>query len=139
METVMTIPLDQLVAWGMTIVAFTLFVVEKRRNVKEPVFMALQGFLKAVFVKYKHHKSHFGFLATAKHTKEDRPVTLDEYILYTQTVMADYEALMAHILGIMKSLGIEKEKIFDIEDFTAEKKNQAEWEQRVQRIIDAQK
>jgi hypothetical protein len=114
----MSVPLDQVIAYMITIISITLFVVERRKNSKAPVYMSLQGLLKSAYAKYKIHQSNYGLLIQAKLKNEDRPVPLEEHLLYVQLVSLDYEAQMENILGIMKSLEIKEDSIFNKNDFT---------------------
>jgi len=127
----MKIPIDQLIAWALTIISFTLFIVEKRRNSKKPLYMALQGVLKSIYAKFKYHNSNFGFLIDAHRRKIDREVSLEEHLLYVQMVTSDYESLMESLVGLMKSLELGDDEVFDKEVFTGHKQSLKEWQNKV--------
>jgi hypothetical protein len=127
----MEIPIDQLISWALTIIAFTLFIIEKKRNSKRPLYMALQGVLKAIYAKFKYHNSNFGFLVDAHIRKIDRTVSLEEHLLYVQMVTSDYESLMESLLGLMKSLELSNDEVFDKEVFTGHKHNLEEWQNKI--------
>ncbi len=130
----MLIPLDQIIAYSFTIISVTLFFVEKRRNVKKPIFMALQGLLKSTHVKFQCHNAHFGILA--KDRKEtERKVTIDEYMLYAQMVQSDFESQVQQVLGIMESLEV-KGKVIDSEHFTGHKAELKEFEKKLNKQED---
>ncbi|MDO6447254.1 hypothetical protein Q4493_15905 [Colwellia sp. 1_MG-2023] len=114
----MSLPIDQVIAYMMTVVSVILFIIEKRKNSKASVYMSLQGLLKASYAKFKMHQSNYGLLLQPKIEKTERPVTLEEHLLYVQMVSLDYEAQMENILGIMKSLEIKEDSIFNKNDFT---------------------
>ena len=114
----MNVPLDQVIAYVLTGISITMFIVEKRKNNKEHVYMSLQGLLKAAYVKYKTHNANFGLLIQHKLEKAERPVTLEEHVLYVQLIALDYEAQMESLLGVMKSLEIKKDSVFNKNDFT---------------------
>lgn len=114
----MNVPLDQVIAYVLTGISITMFIVEKRKNNKEHVYMSLQGLLKAAYVKYKSHQANYGLLIQYKLKNTERPVTLDEHVLYVQLVALDYEAQMETLLGVMKSLEIKKDSVFNKNDFT---------------------
>jgi hypothetical protein len=113
-----TLPIDQVIAYMVTLVSVVLFIVERRRNSKAPVYMSLQGMLKATYTKFKIHQSNWGLLIQAKNGAQDRTITIDEHMLYVQMVSLDYDAQVEQILGIMKSLGIKEDTIFNKNDFT---------------------
>ena len=114
----MNVPLDQVIAYVLTGISITMFIVEKRKNNKEHVYMSLQGLLKAAYVKYKTHNANFGLLIQHKMENTERPVSLEEHLLYVQLVALDYEAQMESLLGVMKSLEIKTDRIFNKNDFT---------------------
>lgn len=127
----MKIPIDQIIAWGMTIVAITLFIVERRKNDKKPIYMALQGLLKSTYSKYSNHNAHFGHLTGAKMNRIERPISIDEYALYAQMVASDMESQIEQILGIMKSLGIEEDIVIDKEIYTGHKASLKEFDEKM--------
>ena len=131
----MEIPIDQIIAYALTIISTTLFIIEKRRNSKKPIYMALQGFLKSIYVKFKHHNSNFGFLIDAHMRELDRKVSLKEHLLYVQMVASDYESLIEGLAGIMKSLDLGNDEVFDKEVFTGHKKSLEEWENKMAALI----
>ena len=114
----MSIPIDQAIAYMITILSLVLFVMEKKRNSKAPVYMALQGMLKAAYSKHKMHQSNWGILLKSQMEGPDRQVSLEEHKLYVQLVSLDYDAQVDQILGIMKSLEIKDNAVFDKNDFT---------------------
>jgi hypothetical protein len=128
---IMEIPIDQIIAYALTIISATLFIVEKRRNSKKPIYMALQGILKSIYAKFKYHNSNFGFLIDAYMRNIDRKVSLQEHLLYVQTVTSDYESLMESLVGIMKSLDLGDDEVFDKEIFTGHKKSLEEWQNKM--------
>lgn len=93
--------------------------------------MALQGMLKSIYAKFKHHNSNFGFLIDAHMRKIDRKVSLEEHLLYVQMVTSDYESMMENLLGHMKSLELGDDEVFDKEVFTGHKQNLEEWNKKV--------
>lgn len=137
----MTIPIDQLIAWALTIISTTLFIVEKRRNTKKPIYMALQGILKSIYTKFRYHNANCGFLADAKMKGIERKVSLEEHLLYVQMVTSDFDSLMDNLLGIMKSLEMGDDEIIDKEIFTKHKQSLEEWDQKVKEhsVNEAQK
>jgi hypothetical protein len=114
----MSLPIDQVIAYMMTVVSVILFIIEKKKNSKAPVYMSLQGLLKSAYAKYKMHQSNYGLLLQSKMEQSERPVTIEEYLLYVQLISLDYEAQMENILGVMKSLEIKDDSIFNKNDFT---------------------
>lgn len=127
----MNIPLDQIVAYAVTIISLTLFVLERKRNVKKPIYMALQGLLKSTYVKFQCHNAQFGMLANdPKH--KDRQICLEEYTLYAQMVQSDFQSQIEQILGVMESLEIKDSAIIDSEKFTGHKARLKEYEEKLQ-------
>ncbi len=52
-------------------------------------------------------------------------------MLYVQMVTSDYESLMESLVGLMKSLEIGNDEVFDKEVFTGHKKNLEEWQNKM--------
>jgi hypothetical protein len=112
----------------------TLFIVERRRNAKKPLYMALQGLLKAVYTKFRYHNANLGFLTDDKMRGVDRKVSLEEHLIYVQMVTSDYDSLMDNLVGLMKSLEMESDEIIDKETFTKHKQSVEEWEEKVREL-----
>ena len=92
--------------------------------------MALQGILKSIYTKFKYHNSNFGFLIDAHMRNLDRKVSLQEHLLYVQMVTSDYESLMENLVGIMKSLDLGDDDVFDKEIFIGHKQSLDEFEKK---------
>lgn len=110
-----TLSWDQIIAYIITIISVVLFILEKRNNDKKTIYMNLQGQLKAAYAKYKHHYSQSGLL----HIRTaDNLVTINEYAQYVLQVSLDYDVQVETILGLMKSLELGNDYIYDKNDFT---------------------
>ena len=129
----MTLTIDQIVAYLVTIVSVVLFIIERRKNNKAPIYMALQGLLKAAYAKHKIHQSNWGLFIQSKMNQENRNVTLEEHMLYVQMVSLDYDAQIEQILGIMKSLEMKEDSIFNKNDFTGHDEMMKEIRERKQK------
>jgi hypothetical protein len=132
------IPLDQAIAYGITLVSLILFVIEKRRNNKTSVYMSLQGMLKATYEKHRIHQANWGMLLKAQSEKKERDISFEEHKLYVQFVALDYSSQVEQILGIMKSLEIGKDSIFNKNDFTGNDKAMSEYRERQEELAQAE-
>lgn len=128
----MAIPIDQAIAYMITILSVTLFIIERRRNSKASVYMALQGMLKAAYEKYRIHQANWGLLLKSQTDGEEREVSFEEHKLYIQLVALDYDTQVEQILGIMKSLEIREDSIFNKNDFTGHEAMMKEHRERKQ-------
>lgn len=130
--TGITLGWDQILSYVITIVAVVLFILERRKNDKKPIYMNLQGQLKAAYTKYNAHKSIYGL--TSVRTKEE-PVTIKEFLQYSQLVQLDYDAQIETILGLMKSLDMKDNHVFNKDDFTNDSEYQEMLNQRFNPVM----
>ncbi len=131
-NSVINISADQFIAWSLTIISITLFIVEKFKNSKKPVYMALQGLMKSIYVKFQYHNAHFGLLAQDNTSENERVITIHEYMTYTHGVASDMDSLIEQTLGIIKSLDIGKDVVFDKEYFTQHNASMKAFEAKMQ-------
>jgi len=94
-----------------------LFIFERRKNSRLPYYMAVQGILRACKSKAGFYGSHASHLKS-RHSGKNTSVSLEEYILFTDTVTSDFMSLMEHIMGSLKSIEPEKDIPFDTMEFT---------------------
>jgi len=114
-NAVLTLGWDQIISYVFAIITAVLFVLERKKNDKKTIYMNLQGQLKAAYTKYNAHKSIYG---NAIPRGETDPVSHNEFTQYSQMVILDYNAQIETILGLMKSLDMESNHVFDKNDFT---------------------
>ena len=121
-----TISLVELISWIITIISLILtiisvilFIVERRKNVQLPYYMAVQGILRAC-------KDKAGFYGTYGREIEKRDdskaITKEEHLLLVNTVYSDYKALMEHIMGSLKAILPDQDIPFDTMQFTGRKR-----------------
>ena len=114
-NAVLTLGWDQIISYVFAIITTVLFILERKKNDKKPIYMNLQGQLKAAYTKYNAHKSIFG---NALPRRETDPVSHNEFTQYSQMVILDYNAQIETILGLMKSLDMKDNQVFNANDFT---------------------
>jgi len=106
-----------LISWLVTVISLMLFYFERKKNNRLPYYMAIQGILRACKSKagfYGTHATHLKNRSNGKTTS----VSIDEYILFTDTVTSDFMSLMEHVMGSLKSIEPEKDLPFDTMEFT---------------------
>lgn len=106
-----------LISWLITIISIMLFIFERKKNSRLPYYMAVQGILRACKTKAGFYGTHANHLKSRNNGK-NMSVSLDEYILFTDTVTSDFLSLMEHIMGSLKSIEPEKDMPFDTMAFT---------------------
>ena len=115
-----TVPIHELVSWLITIVAVTLFIVERKKNVATPSYMALQGILRACDEK----NGHYAALASRVQENDKREeIPKSEHLLVLETVQSEYVAMMQNIMGTMKAIQPTIDMSFDAEQFTKKKEH----------------
>lgn len=107
-----TLPWHEALSWGLTLISFTLFIVERRRNDNTKYYMVLQGILRAC-----HQRS--GFLASTigRFREIERQVPREEFVFVIESEYVNYLQLQEHIMGSMKSLQPDKDMPFDVGGF----------------------
>ena len=79
--------------------------------------MAIQGILHACKTKAGFYSTHATRLKNRCDGKTTS-VSIDEYILFADTVTSDFMSLMEHVMGSLKSIEPEKDLPFDTMEFT---------------------
>jgi hypothetical protein len=110
-----TVSLVELISWILTVISIVLFILERRKNVRLPYYMAIQGILRACREKAQFYASHLGEI---ERRDDSRSISKEEYRLLTQTAYTDYTSLMEHIMGSLKAIMPEKDIPFDAKQFT---------------------
>jgi hypothetical protein len=108
----MQISLHEIISWIVAVVSLTLFISEKLRKPRMQYYMALQGILMACYRKavFYYSKSQ---LAASKTT----PDTNFLYQDLCDHVSNDFNVLMQHVMGTMKSIEYKKDIPFDVVKF----------------------
>ncbi len=95
-----TVSLHEVASWLLTVVVFTLYLIERRKNSTTPYYAALQGILRAC----REKSSHLALLA--KNLREDKRETIPktEILLYFDISQTEYTAMVQQIIGSMKAI-----------------------------------
>jgi hypothetical protein len=116
-----TVSVYDLISWAITIVAVTLFILERRKNNRLPYYMAVQGILRACKTKAGFYSAQVGQLK-ARNVGKGASIPMSEYVLFAETVYSDFASLMEHIMGSLKAIEPDKDMPFDTMAFTETKK-----------------
>jgi len=90
--------------WFFTVATAIMYFVERRKNSKTSIALALQGLLGAAEGKRIHHESIWG--TNVKERVENKDY-YDEYLTYSRMVLTDYAALVEELTGYVESLEVE--------------------------------
>ena len=95
-----TLSIHEVVSWLLTVVVFTLYLIERRKNSTTPCFLALQGILRACREKSVH------LAVLAKTIREDKreAIPKTEILLYFDISQTEYAAMIQQITGSMKAI-----------------------------------
>ena len=95
----------EVVSWLIAVVAVTLFLMERRKNVTAPCYKALQGILRSCLER----KGHFASLA--KNVQEDQRVEIPktEFLLTLDIAQTEYFAMMQYIMGTMHAIQLNQD------------------------------
>lgn len=106
-----------LISWLVTVISLMLFFFERKKNIRLPYYMAVQGILRACKSKAGFYGTHASNLKNRNNGK-NTSISSDEYVLFADTVTSDFMSLMEHIMGSLKSIEPEKDMPFDTMAFT---------------------
>jgi hypothetical protein len=95
-----TVSIHEVISWLLTVVVFTLYLIERRKNSAMPCFMALHGILRACREKSAH------LAVLAKGIREDKrdAIPKTEILLYFDISQTEYTAMAQQITGSMKAI-----------------------------------
>ena len=95
-----TISIHEIISWLLTVVIFTLYLIERRKNSTAPIFSALQGILKACRAKKAH------LAALAKNIEDDKreAIPKTEVLLHLDIAQTESHATMQQLAGTMKAI-----------------------------------
>ena len=107
----MTVQIHELISWAITLIALTLFYVERKKNNNTSYYMVLQGLLKSCHEKVKV----YAHLSGEFEQRDKRESVLKiEHVVLMKTVYSDYFSLMQSIMGFMKAFNPDKDIPFDL-------------------------
>ena len=95
----------EVVSWLIAVVAVTLFLMERRKNVTAPCYKALQGILRSCLERKGH------FAALSKNVQEDQRVEIPktEFLLSLDIAQTEYFAMMQYIMGTMHAIQLNQD------------------------------
>jgi len=99
------VSIHEVVSWLIAVVAVTLFLMERRKNVTAPCYKALQGILKSCLERKGH------FAAIANKVQEDQRVEIPktEFMLTLDIAQTEYFAMMQYIMGTMHAIQLNQD------------------------------
>lgn len=110
----MNIEIHELISWGVTTISVTALLIEMKKDKSKSTYEVLQGLLRALKIKREFHGSRQGYLMNI----DPRQITIHDYIQYAHSVSSEYESMMEHVLGYMKSLDPATKEKIDADSFT---------------------
>ena len=95
-----TVSIHEVASWLLTVVVFTLYLIERRKNSTTPYYAALQGILRAC----REKSSHLALLA--KNVREDKreAIPKTEILLYFDISQTEFVAMTQQIAGTIKTI-----------------------------------
>lgn len=112
-----TVPIHEIISWLVTVVAVTLYFMERRKNVTAPCYMALRGILRSCLER----KGHFALLA--KNLQEDKreEIPKTEFLLTLDIAQTEYFAMMQYVMGTINAIRLNQDIPADVDEFTVSK------------------
>ena len=86
-----TVPIHEIISWLVTVVAVTLYLMERRKNVTAPCYMALRGILRSCLER----KGHFALLA--KNLQEDKREEILRQVVWIPRLKFLVEYFFSHL------------------------------------------
>jgi hypothetical protein len=111
------VSIHEVISWLVAVVALTLFLMERRKNVTAPCYKALQGILRSCLDR----KGHFAMLA--KNLQEDKreEIPKTEFLLTLDIAQTEYFAMMQYVMGTIHAIQLNLDIPSEIEEFTISK------------------
>jgi hypothetical protein len=114
------VSIHEVVSWLVTVVALTLFLMERRKNVAAPCYKALQGILRSCL----DWKGHFAVLA--KNLQEDKreEIPKTEFLLTLDIAQTEYFAMMQFVMGTIHAIQLNQDIPSEVDEFAISKKEE---------------
>lgn len=113
-----SVPIHEIISWLVTVVAVTLYLMERRKNVTAPCYMALQGILRSCLER----KGHFAVLA--KNLQEDNreEIPKTEFLLTLDIAQTEYFAMMQYVMGTIQAIRLNQDIPLEVDEFSMPEK-----------------
>jgi hypothetical protein len=109
-----SVPIHEIISWLVTVVAVTMYLMERRKNVTAPCYMALQGILRSCLER----KGHFAVLA--KNLQEDKreEIPKTEFLLTLEIAQTEYFAMMQYVMGTIQAIRLNQDIPLEVDEFS---------------------
>ena len=95
-----TVSIHEVASWLLTVVVFTLYLIERRKNSTTPYYAALQGILRAC----REKSSHLALLAKSVREDQREAIPKSEILLYFDISQTEFTAMTQQIAGTIKAI-----------------------------------
>lgn len=112
-----TVPFHEIISWLVTVVAVTLFLMERRKNVTAPCYMALRGILRSCLDR----KGHYAVLAKNLQADQREEIPKTEFLLALDIAQTEYFAMMQYVMGTLNAMQLSQEIPSDADEFALPK------------------
>ena len=112
-----TVPFHEIISWLVTVVAVTLYLMERRKNVTAPCYMALRGILRSCLDR----KGHFAVLAKNLQADKREVIPKTEFMLALDIAQTEYFAMMQYVMGTLNAMQLNQEIPSDVDEFALPK------------------
>jgi len=112
-----TVPFHEIISWLVTVVAVTLFLMERRKNVTAPCYMALRGILRSCLDR----KGHYAVLAKNLQADQRGEIPKTEFLLALDIAQTEYFAMMQYVMGTLNAMQLSQEIPSDADEFALPK------------------
>jgi hypothetical protein len=113
-----SVPIHEIISWLVTVVAVTMYLMERRKNVTAPCYTALQGILRSCLER----KGHFADLA--KNLQEDKreEIPKTEFLLTLDIAQTEYFAMMQYVMGTIQAIRLNQDIPLEVDEFSISEK-----------------
>ncbi|MEJ2164614.1 MAG: hypothetical protein P8X90_03725 [Desulfobacterales bacterium] len=109
-----SVPIHEIISWLVTVVAVTMYLMERRKNVTAPCYTALQGILRSCLER----KGHFALLAKNLQEDEREEIPKTEFLLTLEIAQTEYFAMMQYVMGTIQAIRLNQDIPLEVDEFS---------------------
>lgn len=111
------VSIHEVISWLVAVVAVTMYIMERRKNVTSPCYLALQGILRSCLER----KGHYALLAKNLQADKREEIPKTEFLLALDIAQTEYFAMMQYVMGTLNAMQLNQDMPSDADEFTMPK------------------
>jgi hypothetical protein len=111
------VSIHEIISWLVTVVAVTMYIMERRKNLNAPCHLALKGILRSCLER----KGHYAVLAKNLQADKREEIPKTEFLLALDIAQTEYFAMMQYVMGTLNAMQLNQEMPSEADEFTLPK------------------